>query len=76
MSKRIEPFAAISADGYLIADLSLYQDLGSRARMQLQITNLTNRRYAISSLFAARAGNFPGQPRAIMLTFSWTPFRK
>lgn len=76
VSERFEPFAGIRADGYLIADLGLYQDLGTRARLQLQVTNLTNRRYAVSSLFAARVGNFPGQPRAVMLTFTWTPFRK
>lgn len=75
VSERVEPFAAIRADGYLIADLSFYQDLGPRARLQLQVTNLANRRYAVSSLFAARVGNFPGQPRAVMLTFTWTPFR-
>lgn len=75
-SDRVEPFAGIRADGYTIADLSFYQDLTSRARLQLQITNITNREYAVSSLFAARVGNFPGQPRAVMLTLAWTPFRK
>ncbi|MBX3278667.1 MAG: TonB-dependent receptor [Acidobacteria bacterium] len=76
VSERVEPFAGIRADGYTIADLSFYQDLNSRARLQLQITNITNRRYAASSLFASRVGNFPGQPRAVMLTLAWTPFRK
>ncbi len=76
VSERVEPFASIRADGYTIADLSFYQELTSRARLQLQITNITNNRYALSSLFAARAGNIPGQPRAVMVTFAWTPFRK
>jgi iron complex outermembrane receptor protein len=76
VSERVEPFAGIRADGYTIADVSFYQELTSRARLQLQITNFTNERYAVSSLFAARAGNFPGQPRAVMVTFAWTPFRK
>ena len=76
VSERFEPFAGIRANGYTIADVSFYQELTSRARLQLQITNLTNKQYAVSSLFAARAGNFPGQPRAVMLTFAWTPFRK
>jgi iron complex outermembrane recepter protein len=76
VSERVEPFAGIRADGYTIADVSCYQELTSRARLQLQITNITDKQYATSSLFAARAGNFPGQPRAVMLTFAWTPFRK
>lgn len=75
-SERIEPFAGIRANGYTIADVSFYQELTSRARLQLQITNITNKQYATSSLFAARVGNFPGQPRTVMLTFVWTPFRK
>jgi iron complex outermembrane recepter protein len=76
VSERVEPFAGIRAGGYTIADLSFYQELSSRARLQLQITNITDKRYATSSLFAARVGNFPGQPRAVMVTFAWTPFRK
>lgn len=76
VSERVEPFAGIRADGYTTADVSFYQELTSRARLQLQITNITDKQYAVSSLFAARAGNFPGQPRSVMLTFAWTPFRK
>jgi iron complex outermembrane receptor protein len=76
ISRRVEPFAGIRTPGYAIADLSFYQDLTPRARLQLQVTNIANRSYAVSSLFAARAGNFPGQPRAIMLTLTLTPFRK
>lgn len=75
-SERIEPFAGIRADGYTIADVSIYQELSSRARLQLQITNITDKQYATGSLFAARVGNLPGQPRTVMLTFAWTPFRK
>ncbi len=76
VSERIEPFAGIRAKGYTIADVSFYQELTSRARLQLQITNITDKQYATSSLFAARVGNFPGQPRTVMLTLAWTPFRK
>lgn len=75
-SERVEPFAGIRADGYTIADVSIYQELTSRARLQLQITNITDKQYATGSLFAARVGNLPGQPRTVMLTFAWTPFRK
>ena len=76
VSERIEPFAGFRAAGYTIADLSFYQELTSQARLQLQVTNITNKRYAVSSLFATRVGNFPGQPRAVMLTLGWTPFRR
>ena len=75
-SERVEPFAGIRANGYTIADVSIYQELTSRARLQLQITNITDKQYATGSLFAARVGNLPGQPRTVMLTFAWTPFRK
>ncbi|HMV84493.1 MAG TPA: TonB-dependent receptor [Blastocatellia bacterium] len=75
VSDRVEPFAGIRADGYAILDLSFYQQLTKPARLQLQITNVTNERYAMSSLFAARAGNFPGQPRAFVVTLALTPFR-
>lgn len=75
-SERVEPFAGIRANGYTIADVSFYQDITTRARLQLQITNITDKLYATSSLFAARVGNFPGQPRAVILTFAVTPFRK
>lgn len=75
-SERVEPFAGLRADGYTMADVSFYQELGAQARLQLQITNIADKQYATSSLFAARVGNFPGQPRAVMVTFAWTPFRK
>ena len=75
-SEGIKPFAGIRANGYTIADVSFYQELTSRTRLQLQITNITDKLYATSSLFAARVGNFPGQPRAVMVTFAWMPFRK
>jgi iron complex outermembrane receptor protein len=73
---RVEPFAAIRADGYALLDLSFYQQLTKRARVQLQVSNVTNEKYAVSSLFAARAGNFPGQPRTFTVTLALTPFRK
>ena len=34
VSERVEPFAGIRANGYTIADVSFYQELTSRARLQ------------------------------------------
>ncbi len=76
VTQRVEPFAGIRAAGYAIGDIGVYQELSDRARLQFQVTNVTNRIYAASSLFAARAGNFPGQPRAFMLTLTVNPFRR
>lgn len=76
VSERIEPFAGIRADGYVIADAGIYHELNAWARVQLQVTNLANSTYATSSLFLARAGNLPGQPRAIIFTLTVNPFRR
>jgi iron complex outermembrane recepter protein len=74
VTRRTEPYAGIHAPGYLVADVSLYQDFGSRFHAQVQVTNLANSSYAMSSLFAARAGNMPGEPRAIIVTLTANPF--
>jgi iron complex outermembrane recepter protein len=74
VSERIEPFAGIRADGYAIADVSLYHDFNTWSRVQLQVTNVADKVYATSSLFAARAGNIPGQPRAFIATITVNPF--
>ncbi|MBK9166555.1 MAG: TonB-dependent receptor [Bryobacterales bacterium] len=76
VSERVEPFAGFRAPGYLIADAALYHDFSSRARLQLQVTNLANSTHALAALFATRVGNFPGQPRAVMLTLTVNPFRR
>jgi outer membrane receptor for Fe3+-dicitrate len=49
-----------------------YQQVGARSRLLLRLENIFDERYAASSLFAARAGNVPGQPRtfSIQLTLS------
>lgn len=76
VSQRIEPFAGIRASGYTIADVAVYQDLNAWARIQLQVTNVANSTYALASLFAARVGNIPGQPRAFIGTLTVNPFRR
>ena len=75
VTNRVEPYAGIRAGGYVIADASLYQDFGTRVHAQFQVTNLANSTYVTGSLFAARAGNIPGQPRAFIFTLSVNPFR-
>jgi iron complex outermembrane receptor protein len=72
---RVEPFAGIRAPGYAIADLGAYRRLSENARLQVMVTNVFDRKYAVTSLFAARAGNFPGQPRAVTVTLAFNPFR-
>lgn len=69
---RQEPFAGIAAPAYSVVDLHYYQQLGARARVLVRLDNVFDERYAASSLFAARAGNIPGQPRtfSIQLTVS------
>jgi len=69
---REEPFAGIAAPAYSVVDLHYSQQLGARAKILVRLDNAFDERYAASSLFAARAGNFPGQPRtfSIQLTVS------
>ncbi len=61
--RRVEPYAAIAAAGYRIWDFGLFQRLGQRLELRFQLDNAFDRTYATASLFAARAGNWPGAPR-------------
>jgi len=72
---RVEPFAGIVAPAFTVADLHYFQQLTTRARLQVRLENVFDTQYASSALFAARAGNIPGQPRtlSVSLTFSSTP---
>lgn len=76
VSERVEPFAGIRAAGYTIADAGIYHEFNGWSRVQLQVTNLANSTYRSSILFAARAGIMPGQPRAVIVTFTVNPFRR
>jgi iron complex outermembrane recepter protein len=71
---RQEPFAGIRAPAYTVVDLHYFQQLGPRLKVLARLDNVFDQRYAASSLFAARAGNFPGQPRtfSVQLTVSTT----
>ena len=74
---REEPFAGIKAPAFSVVDLHYYQTIGTRLKVLARLDNLFDERYAASSLFAARAGNFPGQPRtfSIQLTVSTGSYR-
>jgi outer membrane receptor for monomeric catechols len=69
---RQEPFAGIAAPGYHTVDMQYTQTFASRVRLLIRCDNLMDARYAASSLFAARAGNFPGQPRTISVALTFT----
>jgi len=69
---RTEPFAGIQAPAYTVVDLQYTQQFTSRARLLLRCENLFDAEYAASSLFAARAGNFPGQPRTVSVALTVT----
>jgi iron complex outermembrane receptor protein len=63
VAERVEPFAGIRAPAYTVVDLHYFQRLTDRLRLQVRCENVFDAQYAASSLFAARAGNIPGQPR-------------
>lgn len=67
---REEPFAGIRAPGYTVVDAHYFQQLGDRFELRARLENLFNVEYAASSLFAARAGNIPGQPRTFSIALS------
>jgi iron complex outermembrane receptor protein len=64
-SRRYEPYAGFSAAGYGIWDFGLFQRVARRVELRLQLDNAFDRVYATASLFAARAGNWPGAPRTV-----------
>lgn len=73
---RIEPFAGLKAPAYKTFDLSYYQTFFKRFRLNLKLENIADRVYSTSSLFAFRAGNFPGQPRTFSASLTILSFKK
>jgi len=67
---REEPFAGIRADGYTVVDAHYFQQIGDRLQLRARLENIFDVKYATSSLFAARAGNFPGQPRTFSIALT------
>ena len=76
VDERIEPFAGIVAPAYNVFDANYYHTFFKRFRLDLKLENIADERYAVSSLFAARAGNFPGQPRTFSAGLTILSFRK
>lgn len=62
-SRRFEPYAGFAAGGYGIWDFGIFQRVGSKLEVRAQLDNAMDKLYATASLFAARAGNIPGNPR-------------
>lgn len=67
---RVEPFAGITAPAFTVVDVHYFQQLTPRARVQFRVENAFDTEYASSALFAARAGNIPGQPRTFSVTLT------
>ena len=72
---RVEPYAGIEAPAFTVVDLFLYRQLGRHAEVQVKLENAFDTVYATSSLFSARAGNFPGQPRTFSVLVSFGGLR-
>ncbi|HYP07654.1 MAG TPA: TonB-dependent receptor, partial [Bryobacteraceae bacterium] len=66
--RRFEPYAGFPAAGYAIWDFGLCQRITSNVEFRAQLDNALDKLYASASLFTARAGNMPGNPRTA--TFS------
>ncbi len=73
---RIEPFANLKSPAYKTFDLNYYQTFLKRFRLNLKMENVGNEVYSVSSLFNARAGNFPGQPRTFSASLTILSFVK
>jgi outer membrane receptor protein involved in Fe transport len=74
--RRVEPYAGIRAAGYGIVDVGVFQRLHRRVELRAQLDNAGDRFYATSMLFAARAGNVPGNPRTFTLSLHFHTLSK
>ncbi len=75
LGERIEPYAGIKAPAFTVVDLFAYRRIGRFAEVTLKLENAFDTEYATSSLFSARAGNFPGQPRTFSVLLSFDGLR-
>jgi iron complex outermembrane recepter protein len=74
--RRFEPYAGIRAGGYGIFDVGVFQRLHRRVELRAQLDNAADRLYATAMLFAARAGNIPGNPRTFTLSLHFNTLGK
>ena len=58
-----------------MVDRFLYRHLGRFAEVQVKPENVFDTEYATTSLFSARAGNFPGLPRKFSVLISFGGLR-
>lgn len=72
LAGREEPFAGLVAPACTVVDLHYFQQITPRLRLLARAENVFDRRYSAFSLFAARAGNVPGQPRTISIALTVT----
>jgi outer membrane receptor for ferric coprogen and ferric-rhodotorulic acid len=59
-----------TARSYTIIDAHDRQQFGAHLRLLVRVDNVLDRRYSAFSLFAARVGNVPGQPRTISVALT------
>ena len=76
VGNRVEPFANLRSPAYKTFDFSYYHTFFKRFRLNLKMENAFNEVYSLSSLFAARVGNFPGQPRTFSASLTILSFMK
>ncbi len=72
LAGREEPFAGLVAPAYTVIDAHYFQQITPRVRLLLRADNVFDARYSASSLFAARVGNIPGQPRTVSVALTVT----
>lgn len=73
---RVEPYAGIRAAGYGLWDFGLFQRLHRMVELRAQLDNAFDKIYATSSLFAARAGNWPGTPRTFTVSLHFNTLNR
>ncbi len=70
VGEREQPFAGIRAPGYAVVDVAVDVRLLGRFDVRAAVDNVFDESYATASLFAARAGNVPGEPRTFSVTLT------
>ncbi len=70
VGEREQPFAGIRAPAFTVVDLAADVRLIGRFDLRVAVNNVFDTSYATASLFAARAGNIPGDPRTLAVTLT------
>jgi iron complex outermembrane recepter protein len=72
LAAREEPFASLVAPAYTVVDAHYFQQITPRVKLLVRAENVFDTRYSAFSLFAARVGNVPGQPRTVSVALTIT----